>query len=24
SSTQYDVLKTWHEDPWAWGKQFEK
>ncbi|MBI1699902.1 orotate phosphoribosyltransferase [Lactobacillus crispatus] len=24
SSSQYDVLKTWHEDPWAWGKQFEK
>ena len=24
SSEQYDVLKTWHEDPWAWGKKFEK
>ena len=24
SSSQYDFLKTWHEDPWAWGKQFEK
>lgn len=24
SSKQYDVLKTWHEDPWAWGKKFEK
>ncbi|MBC9702274.1 MAG: orotate phosphoribosyltransferase [Leuconostoc sp.] len=24
SSLQYDVLKTWHEDPWAWGKKFEK
>lgn len=20
---QYDLLKTWHEDPWAWGKQFQ-
>lgn len=24
SSKQYNVLKTWHEDPWAWGKKFEK
>lgn len=24
SSKQYDVLKTWHEEPWAWGKKFEK
>ena len=24
SSEQYDALKTWHEDPWAWGKKFEK
>lgn len=20
TSDQYDILKTWHEDPWAWGK----
>lgn len=20
SSEQYDLLKHWHEDPWAWGK----
>ncbi|WP_416338127.1 orotate phosphoribosyltransferase, partial [Lactobacillus acetotolerans] len=24
SPAQYDILKTWHEDPWAWGKQFKK
>lgn len=24
SAVQYDVLKTWHEDPWAWGKKFAK
>ncbi|MGE9987325.1 orotate phosphoribosyltransferase, partial [Lactobacillus johnsonii] len=22
TSDQYDILKTWHEDPWAWGKKF--
>jgi orotate phosphoribosyltransferase len=22
TSEQYDILKTWHEDPWAWGKKF--
>lgn len=22
SESQYDLLKTWHEDPWKWGKQF--
>lgn len=20
---QYDLLKTWHEDPWKWGEQFK-
>ncbi|MDF7639135.1 orotate phosphoribosyltransferase [Lactobacillus sp. ESL0791] len=22
SSNQYEALKTWHQDPWAWGKKF--
>ena len=21
SGTQYDMLKTWHENPWAWGEK---
>ncbi|MDF7683122.1 orotate phosphoribosyltransferase [Lactobacillus sp. ESL0679] len=23
SATEYDALKTWHEDPWQWGKKFK-
>ena len=22
TSDQYDILKNWHEDPWAWDKKF--
>lgn len=23
TSTEYEALKTWHEDPWEWGKKFQ-
>ena len=23
NANQYEALKTWHEDPWAWGKKFQ-
>ena len=23
TSTEYEALKTWHEDPWEWGKKFK-
>ncbi|WEV40904.1 orotate phosphoribosyltransferase [Lactobacillus sp. ESL0684] len=23
TAAEYDTLKTWHEDPWLWGKQFK-
>ena len=23
SSEEYEALKTWHEDPWKWGKKFQ-
>ena len=23
SSDEYEALKTWHEDPWEWGKKFQ-